>query len=150
MGNINQAMTLYERVHSLFPEDQESLQYLIMISKDLGVNHERYDVALRKLQRLEEAKAAHAQQQGEDPGARGEGEGFQGFPGFPVEAGFPGQPPAGDFGELPVVYGVSSEDYSDSKENIAFEKPKKMMLAKKQKSDADDLDWGDTSDLLLP
>ena len=34
-----------------------------MISKDLGVNHERYDLALRKLQRLEEAKAAQANQQ---------------------------------------------------------------------------------------
>jgi intraflagellar transport protein 88 len=138
MGNINQAMSLYERVHKLFPEDQESLQYLIMISKDLGMKHERYDVALRKLQRLEEAKAAHAKQQDEEMDPR-----------YQDEAGF-NQPPDA-LGELPIAYGAPPDDYSDSKENIVFEKPKKMMLAKKQKADdADDLDWGDTSDLLLP
>merc|ERR1711988_1608779 len=92
LGNINQAMSLYERVHKLFPDDQESLQYLIMISKDLGVKHEKYDLALRKLQRLEEAKAAHAKQQEEDLDAR-----------YHDEAGFPNQPPDA-LGELPVAY----------------------------------------------
>jgi len=130
-GSINQAMSLYERVHSNFPEDQEALQYLIMISKDLGVNHERYDLALRKLQRLEEAKAAQANQQ-------------------EYEAAPQTQWPDA-LGELPIEYGANSENYSDSKENIVVEKPKKMMLAKKEKIEADDdLDWGDASDLLLP
>jgi hypothetical protein len=143
MGNINQAMSLYERVHSLFPDDQESLQYLIMISKELGMNHEKYDLALRKLQRLEEARTAYALQQ-EQEDTRGQD-----------EMSFPNQPPdaLGAAYGAPFAYGATSEDYSDSKENIAFEKPKKkLMLAKKQNSDADDTldDWGDTADLLLP
>jgi intraflagellar transport protein 88 len=136
LGNINQAMSLYERVHKTFPEDQECLQYLILISKDLGMSHERYDMALRKLQRLEEAKAAQANQQEQDFGARREDDAIAQFR----------SPDA--LGEQPVAYGAISED--DSKENIVYEKPKKMMLVKKENVDTDDMDWGDTSDLLLP
>jgi hypothetical protein len=122
------------------PGGPESIQYLIMISKDLGLNHERYDVALRKLQRLEEARAAHAKQQEQEMDFRRQDEASP----QPDILG-----PA--FGEPQVAVGAISEDYSDSKENIAFEKPKKIMLAKKQKIEADDnIDWGDSSDLLLP
>ena len=52
----------------------------------------------------------------------------------------------------PVVF-IASVDVRivRGKENIVVEKPKKMMLAKKEKIEADDdLDWGDASDLLLP
>ena len=57
MNSFQQALKLYQDINNEYPENMECLRYLVLICKDLGINFEQYSIALKKLERAQEARA---------------------------------------------------------------------------------------------
>ena len=56
MGQYQEALELYERIHADYPENLECLRYLVAICKDLGHKYDHYQASLAKLERAAAAK----------------------------------------------------------------------------------------------
>eukprot|EP00750_Incisomonas_marina_P016648 INCI19252.1.p1 GENE.INCI19252.1~~INCI19252.1.p1 ORF type:complete len:825 (+),score=207.15 INCI19252.1:175-2649(+) len=52
MANFQHAVDLYEEIHRLYPENQECLRYLIIISKELNIKYDHYQREFAKLERI--------------------------------------------------------------------------------------------------
>jgi intraflagellar transport protein 88 len=87
MGQYQEALELYEKIHSDYPENLECLRYLVAICKDLGHKYDHYQQSLAKLERAAAAKTGGGlaggiltqmnpqQQQQQGGGGRGGGRG---------------------------------------------------------------------------
>ena len=52
MANFQHAVDLYEEIHRQYPENQECLRYLIIISKELNIKYDHYQREYAKLERI--------------------------------------------------------------------------------------------------
>lgn len=52
MANFQHAVDLYEEIHRQYPENQECLRYLIIISKELNIKYDHYQREFAKLERI--------------------------------------------------------------------------------------------------
>ena len=52
MANFQHAVDLYEQIHREYPENQECLRYLIIISKELNIKYDHYQREFAKLERI--------------------------------------------------------------------------------------------------
>jgi tetratricopeptide (TPR) repeat protein len=146
MGNLPQALSMYETVHKLFPYDQECLRYLITICKELDVKHTHYDVALRKLERMEEAREAQLAEQGEGPDYGMAGMGMM-DPSMPPDSMSMFVPQEPQFSP-PAGFEQPSAQQGDELPVPAQKTGKKMLKKPKAVEEDDDMDWGDAD--LLP
>ena len=64
MGQYQEALELYEKIHSDYPENLECLRYLVAICKDLGHKYDHYQASLAKLERAAAAKTGGGLAQG--------------------------------------------------------------------------------------
>lgn len=61
MANFQHAVDLYEQIHREYPENQECLRYLIIISKELNIKYDHYQREFAKLERINtESDFSHA------------------------------------------------------------------------------------------
>jgi intraflagellar transport protein 88 len=149
LGSFQQALMLYERIHMEHPHDQECLRYLVQICHDMNLPSERYQTALRKLERLAEARADQMRQ--EEAGMGGpmmDDDGLMmGGPGgyygdFGAQQG--GYGGFVDMGGGPLVEDVTPGLMSGADDGLPVPaaKPKKKLAKPKPVEEDEDDDWG--------
>ena len=141
MNLFNEALKVYEDIHSEYPDNIDCLRGLVQIRKELGMKYQHFSEKLMVLDREEEAKRIMM-------GGAG-GSGYGGGPGG--DRDYYGGPPGGmGMGGGPGydIGGPSMGGGPSGGEMMGEIQPKARKMAAAKKQDEDDDNWGNVDALL--